>query len=88
MPRGVSETQKSLQSSDRGMGRGFELAITPVFFGGIGWIVDRLAGTSPLFTLGLAIFGVGGIMLKMWLGYDRQMKAEEAKMGLRTGGHS
>lgn len=50
----------------------------PVVFGGIGWLVDHAAGTSPWFLLGFAIFGTAGIIAKMWLGYDQDMREEEA----------
>ena len=50
----------------------------PVVFGGIGWLVDRAAGTSPWCVLGFAIFGTAGIIAKMWLGYDQDMRKEEA----------
>lgn len=59
-------------------GRGFELALTPVVFGGLGWLVDRAVGTAFAFTLAFAIVGVVGIGVRMWLGYDRQMREHEA----------
>src|SRR5215210_4542878 len=46
------------------MGRGIELALTLVVFGAIGWGIDRLAGTSPLFTLIFSIVGFAGISVK------------------------
>jgi F0F1-type ATP synthase assembly protein I len=56
-------------------GRGIDLALTPVVFGLIGWLVDRAAGTSPLFTVVVAAIGVVGTVVKMKLGYDRDMAA-------------
>jgi len=57
--------------------RGLEIAGVPVVFGGLGWLIDRLAGTSPLFTLALATFAMIGTFVKLWLGYDAAMKKEE-----------
>lgn len=57
--------------------RGFELAMVPVVFGLLGWLVDRALGTSPLFTLAIAFFGVVGTFVKMWIGYDAAMRKEE-----------
>lgn len=57
------------------LGRGIDLALTPVVFGLIGWFIDRLAGTSPVFTIAVAILGVLGTALKIKLGYDKQMSA-------------
>ena len=55
------------------LGRGVDLALTPVVFGLLGWIIDRAAGTSPVFTIVVAAIGVGGTALKIKLGYDKQM---------------
>lgn len=63
-----------------GFTRAVEIVVTPVLLGFIGALVDGWLGTRPLFTLALATFGVCGIVTKLWLGYDREMKAEEAKV--------
>ena len=55
------------------LGRGIDLALTPVVFGLLGWLVDRAAGTSPVFTIVVATIGVAGTGLKIKLGYDKQM---------------
>lgn len=60
--------------------RGLEIAGVPVVFGGIGWLIDRSLDTSPMFTIGLAIFAVVGMFVKLWLRYDADMAAEEARM--------
>lgn len=60
--------------------RGLEIAGVPVVFGGIGWLLDRALGTSPVFTLGLIVFAFVGTFLKLWLRYDADMAAEEARM--------
>jgi F0F1-type ATP synthase assembly protein I len=57
------------------LGRGVDLALTPVVFGFIGWLIDRVAGTSPVFTIVVAAIGVVGTVVKMKLGYDRDMAA-------------
>jgi F0F1-type ATP synthase assembly protein I len=59
---------------------GIEIALVPVVFGGIGWLLDRALGTSPLFTIGLVVFAFVGTFVKLWLRYDADMKAEEAAM--------
>ena len=63
-----------------GFTRAVEIVVAPVLLGFLGAVVDGWLGTRPLFTLGLATFGVCGIVAKLWLGYDREMKAEEAKV--------
>jgi F0F1-type ATP synthase assembly protein I len=59
------------------LGRGVDLALTPLVFGLLGWLVDRVAGTSPLFTIVIAAVGVVGTAVKIKLGYDKEMAAHE-----------
>ena len=63
-----------------GFTRAVEIVVSPVLLGFFGSLVDGWLGTRPAFTIGLGIFGVCGIFAKLWLGYDREMKAEEAKL--------
>jgi F0F1-type ATP synthase assembly protein I len=71
------------QQTNRGFGdamsRSFELALVPAVFGGLGWLIDRSAGTSPTFFIALLAFGVIGTMVKFWIGYDLEMKRHEAE---------
>lgn len=59
------------------LGRGIDLALTPVVFGLLGWLVDRAAGTSPVFTITIAALGIVGTAVKIKLGYDRDMAAHD-----------
>ena len=61
-------------------GRSFELVVTPLIFGGIGWLIDRAVGTHLVFMIGLAIFAVVGMMVRVWLGYDTEMRRHENEM--------
>lgn len=63
-----------------GFTRSVEIVATPLVMGLIGVVVDGWLGTRPVFTIALATFGVCGIFAKLWLGYDRDMKAEEARL--------
>lgn len=58
---------------------GFELAFVAAIFGGLGLLLDRWVGTTPLFTLALFLLGVVGTVVKLWLGYDQQMKRLEGE---------
>jgi hypothetical protein len=60
-----------------GFSRGTELAITPLVFVGIGFGLDRLLGTTPWLTLLVSVVGITGTMVKLWLGYDQDMRAQE-----------
>lgn len=59
------------------MGRGLELALTLAVLSGIGWLIDRQAGTAPLFTAVLSVVGFVGISVKLWIGYDLEMRRHE-----------
>jgi hypothetical protein len=69
-----------------GFTRAVEIVVTPVLLGFLGALVDGWLGTRPGFTIGLAAFGVCGIFAKLWLGYDREMKIEEANLPARRSG--
>ncbi len=59
------------------MGRGLELALTLAVLSGIGWLIDRQVGTAPLFTAILSVVGFAGISVKLWIGYDLEMRRHD-----------
>lgn len=61
-----------------GLTRAVELALTPLVFGLIGYGIDRLAGTSPIFAVVLAAFGLLGMVARFWYGYDQEMRTHES----------
>ncbi len=60
-----------------GMSRAFELIATPAVFGAIGYLIDRVAGTAPVFTVVLASLAIVGMFLRVWYGYDTEMRQHE-----------
>ncbi|QXC63168.1 AtpZ/AtpI family protein [Aquihabitans sp. G128] len=59
------------------MGRGLELALTLLVMVGLGYGVDHLAGTAPLFTILFSVLGFAGISVKLYVGYDLEMRRHE-----------
>ena len=55
-----------------------ELALTPFAAFGVGYLMDRVLGTLPLFTIIWVVLAVVGTFVKMYYQYDAQMKALEA----------
>ena len=70
-----------------GLARAFEFAATPAIFGFFGWLIDRWAGTSPLFMILLGTLCLIGMFIRMWYEYDANMRQHEAKFSaLRAAG--
>lgn len=59
------------------MGRGLELAVTLLVMVGVGLLADRIFGTSPVFVIIFSVLGFAGITVKLFLGYDVEMKKHE-----------
>lgn len=80
----------SRQELNRGLGdglsRAFELAVTPAVFGVIGYFIDAALDLVPVFTIGLSLFAIVGMFVRMWYGYDLEMKAHEARFAARRPG--
>lgn len=80
-PTGAFHRSRYAQSMNRGyssaMSRGLELTITLLLMVGVGWGVDKIFGTYPLFTIVFSVVGFAGTGVKLWLGYDLEMRKEE-----------
>lgn len=64
----------------RSQSRAFELAVVPLVFALPGWGIDRLLGTSPLFAIGLGLFGLAGVFARVYYEYAARMDAEQARL--------
>jgi F0F1-type ATP synthase assembly protein I len=49
----------------------------------LGWLVDSLAGTIPVFMVALTVLGIIGQLLRMWFAYDADMKVHEAELAAK-----
>ncbi|HEY6699178.1 MAG TPA: AtpZ/AtpI family protein [Acidimicrobiales bacterium] len=58
----------------------FELSVTPVLMGLIGWGLDAWIGTSPLFLLVLFVFTVCYEVWKHLALYDARMRDQQARV--------
>lgn len=58
---------------------GFEIALAPVFTGGIGWLVDRWLDTSPTFLIIGVILGFVGAIANQYYRYQDAMERERIK---------
>jgi hypothetical protein len=67
------------------MGTATEIALLPGIFGTLGWLLDRWLGTSPLFLVTFLVFAFTGMLVRAWLGYDKDMREQEAGLYTRLG---
>jgi F0F1-type ATP synthase assembly protein I len=62
----------------RSAAHGFEIGLTPVVFGAIGWLIDRAAGTLPVFTIVFVVFGVVALCVRHYYTYKYMLETETA----------
>lgn len=60
------------------MSRAVEVALLPAIFGFLGWLVDGWAGTAPAFLIAFVVFAFAGMLVRLWVGYDAEMRRHEA----------
>ena len=60
-----------------GLSRAVEIVVTPLLFGYAGHLLDGWLGIRPVMTIALAALAVTGLFVKLWLGYDREMRRHE-----------
>ena len=65
-------------SNDDTLGRGMEMALVTLVFLGLGFGVDAVVGTTPLFTIAFVVFAFAGQFVKLYFTYTHRMKALEA----------
>jgi F0F1-type ATP synthase assembly protein I len=63
---------------DDAFGRGMDAAITLAIFVGIGYLVDRWLGTTPVFMIVLVLLASVGLFLKLKYSYEASMREQEA----------
>jgi hypothetical protein len=59
------------------LARGFEIALTPFLFGGLGWFLDRVLGWTPVLTIALAVLAIVGLAVRTYYRYEEEMRAHE-----------
>lgn len=73
----VSDTTSKKRDMTEGLNRShgsFELVVSPVLLGLLGWWLDSKLDTTPAFVVGLAVFGVVGAAVKQYYTYKLQMQ--------------
>jgi hypothetical protein len=62
-------------STDDSVGLGIEAAIVLALFLGVGYLIDRIVGTQPIFMVVMVVLGAVGLFAKLKYRYDDRMDA-------------
>lgn len=65
------------------LSRAVEMAVTPIIFGFLGFLLDRWLGTRPVFMLGFGLLVFGYTIWKQFALYGAAMDTEQRKL-MRT----
>lgn len=69
----------------RRVAHGFNIGLTPVLFAAIGYGIDRVAGTAPVFLLGLTVLSIVGLLVSNYYKFKAAFDAEAAAAPGRSG---
>jgi len=72
----VQFRRESYQGFGETLARSFELVGAPLIFGFGGHFLDRWLGTSPWFLIVLSLVALAGTAVRMYYGYEHDMRAE------------
>jgi F0F1-type ATP synthase assembly protein I len=74
-----NDTRDLYRAEDDAWTRAFELALTPIVAAGLGYVLDRIIGTVPLFAVAFLVLAVVASFIKMYYAYDAKMKVHDAE---------
>lgn len=77
-PAALTQRRELYQGFGDTLAVAFELAVTPVVVGLIGYGLDRWLGTLPILTIVLVLMALVGLSARMYYGYDARMRVHEA----------
>jgi len=76
-------TQPRVNTEDS-LGLGIEVAVIVAMFFGLGFVLDRLLGTTPLFMIVMTLVGAVGLFAKFKYRYDDRMNELEAQRAAQS----
>lgn len=76
-------TQPRVNTEDS-LGLGIEVAVILAMFFGIGFALDRIVGTTPVFMIIMTIVGAIGLFAKFKYRYDDRMNELEAQRAAKS----
>jgi len=83
----VGSTATKGRSSDNVVGGGgLEIALMIPIFLGLGWVIDRVAGTAPVFMIIMVVLGAVGVFCRLRYAYDEKIREQEELRRARRSG--
>jgi len=73
----VSQRREITEQMNRSAG-GYELVFSPLILALIGFGIDKLFGTVPVFTALFAVLGLIGVVVKIYFNYRAEMEEHDA----------
>ena len=73
----VSQRREITEQMNRSAG-GYELVLSPLILALIGFGIDKLFGTVPVFTVLFAVLGLIGVVVKIYFNYRAEMQEHDA----------
>ncbi len=73
----VSQRREITEQMNRSAG-GYELVFSPLILALIGFGIDKLFGTVPVFTVLFAVLGLIGVVVKIYFNYRTEMQEHDA----------
>ena len=83
---GSTATKGRGPSDNMSGGGGLEIALMIPIFLGLGWVIDRLLGTAPIFMIVMVVLGAIGVFCRLRYSYDVKMHEQEAERRARRSG--
>ncbi len=71
-----NDRRENVKATDDGFSAAFEMIVTPVLFGLLGFFIDSRVGTYPVFTLVLGFVVLSYEVWRLWSRYSDDMDAE------------
>jgi F0F1-type ATP synthase assembly protein I len=77
-------TQPRANNTEDAVGLGIEAATIVALFFGIGYLIDWLSGTTPVFMIIMTVLGAIGLFAKLKYRYDDKMDEHDALRRARS----
>ncbi|HYN32560.1 MAG TPA: AtpZ/AtpI family protein [Ilumatobacteraceae bacterium] len=75
----LPKQQPRVNNTEDSVGLGIEAAVIIALFLGLGYILDRIFGTTPIFMIVMTLVGAVGLFAKLKYRYDDRMDELEAE---------